>query len=81
MFLQVKAVVLLQEAYRQLKPFAAWGDGVGVLAAAGIDQNGPGVLTGRSAKKLAAELVAAMGQHKVWARADLVTASAVAPAL
>jgi catalase len=76
----IKAVVLLQEAYRQLKPFAAWGDGAQVLTAAGIDTEGPGVLTGTSAKKLAAELVAAMEQHKVWARADLVTASAVAPA-
>ena len=76
----IKAVVLLQEAYRQLKPFAAWGDGAQVLTAAGIDPEGPGVLTGTSAKKLAAELVAAMGQHKVWARADLVTTSAVAPA-
>jgi hypothetical protein len=27
----IKAVVLLQEAYRQLKPFAAWGDGAQVL--------------------------------------------------
>jgi catalase len=76
----IKAVVLLQEAYRQLKPFAAWGDGAEVLTAAGIDPDGPGVVTGKSAKALAAELVTAMGQHKVWERADLVTASAVPPA-
>jgi catalase len=76
----IKSVVLLQEAYRLLKPFAAWGDGVEVLTAAGIDPKGPGVLTGKTAKALAADLVTAMGQHKVWARADLVTASAVAPA-
>jgi catalase len=28
-----------------------------------------------------ADLVAAMGQHRVWERADLVTASAVPPAV
>ena len=50
--------------------------GAQVLTAAGIDAEGPGVLTGTSAKKL----VAAIKQHTGWARADLVTASAVAPA-
>lgn len=77
----IKAVVLLQEAFRQLKPFAAWGDGADVLTAAGIDLDGPGVLTARSAtKKLTGDLVTAMKKHRVWARADLVTASAVPPA-
>jgi catalase len=77
----VKAVVLLQEALRQLKPLAAWGDGAAVLAAAGIEPTVPGVLTADSAPALATELIAAMGMHKVWERADLVTASAVPPAV
>jgi catalase len=76
----IKTVILLQEAYRQLKPFAAWGDGAEVLASAGIDNDGPGVLTGKTAKPLAKALVAAMSRHRVWERVDLVTASAVPPA-
>ncbi|MEN3301690.1 catalase [Pseudonocardia sp.] len=76
----IKSVVLLQEAYRQLKPFAAWGDGAEVLTSAGIDVDGPGVLTGKTAKSVAEELVAALGRHRVWERQDLVTASAVPPA-
>ena len=40
----------------------------------------PGRAHRQEREKLAAGLVAAMEQHKVWARADLVTASAVAPA-
>jgi catalase len=75
----IKAVVLLHEAYRQLKAFGAWGDGAEVLTAAGIDVAGPGVLTADSGKALAADLVAAMGMHKVWERAPLVMASAVPP--
>ena len=45
----IKAVVLLQEAFRQLKAFGGWGDGAEVLAAAGIDPGAPGVLTGKKA--------------------------------
>ena len=52
-----------------------------MLTAAGIDTGGPGVLTAKSAtKKLAADLVKAMSRHRVWERADLVTASIVPPA-
>jgi catalase len=76
----IKSVVLLQEAYRQLKPFAAWGDGAEVLTSAGIDVDGPGVLTGKTADSLAKDLVAALGRHRVWEREELVTASAVPPA-
>jgi catalase len=76
----VKAVVLLQEAYRQLKPFAAWGDGAEVLAGAGIDATAPGVLVADAPGALAADLVLALGMHRVWDRADLVTAAAVPPA-
>jgi catalase len=76
----IKTVVLLQEAWRQLKPFAAWGDGADVLTAAGIDVAGPGVLTGKTAKSVAADLVKSMGQHRVWDRADLVAAVSPPPA-
>jgi catalase len=75
----VKAVVLLHEAFRQLKAFGTWGDGAEVLTAAGIDTAAPGVLSADSGAALAADLLAAMGLHRVWDRADLVTASAVPP--
>jgi len=76
----LKAVVLLLESFRQLKAIGAWGDGAEVLAATGIDTDGPGVLSADSAGALAGDLVAAMGLHRVWERAPLVTASAVPPA-
>ncbi|MEU2348143.1 catalase [Modestobacter sp. NPDC049651] len=76
----LKAVVLLHEAFRQLKAFGAWGDGADVLAAAGIDPSAPGVLTADSGAGLADDLIAALGRHKVWEREQLVMANAVAPA-
>jgi catalase len=47
----------------------------------GIALDGPGVVTGRTvAKTFTDELVAAIGLHRAWARADDVMASAVPPA-
>ena len=78
----IKLVVLLQEAYRHCKAFAAWGDGSGILQAAGITVDGPGVSIAAAADaEFAAELFAAMGLHRAWDRAELVMASAVPPAL
>jgi catalase len=75
-----RALVMLQEAFRHLKAVGAWGDGVQVLRAAGIDPDAPGVLTGRKANaKLAAATVAALGMHRAWDRTPLVTASLVPP--
>ena len=72
--------MLLQEAFRHLKAVGAWGDGVEVLRAAGIDPEAPGVLTGKKASaKLAAAAVAALGMHRAWDRTPLVTASLVPP--
>lgn len=76
----IKLVVLLQEAFRHCKPLGAWGDGVSVLDAASIERNAPGVLLASDAdSKFSGELVAALGLHRVWDRASLVMASAVAP--
>jgi catalase len=75
-----RALVMLQEAFRHLKAVGAWGDGVEVLRAAGIDPQAPGVLTGKKANaKLAAATVAALGMHRAWDRAPLVRASMVPP--
>ncbi len=66
--------------FRHLKAIGAWGDGVDVLAAAGIDAEAPGVLTGKKASaKLATGLIAALGLHRAWDRAPLVAASTVPP--
>lgn len=76
----IKVALLLQEAYRHCKPIATWGDGAALLSAAGIDPGGVGVQTADSANaKFAGALVAALGLHRVWDRAELVMASRVAP--
>jgi catalase len=76
----IKLVVMLQELFRHCKPLGAWGDGVAMLEAAGIDRNAAGVLVGDDFDKaFSSDLVAALGLHRVWARASAVTASAVAP--
>ena len=75
-----RAVVMLQEMYRHLKAVGAWGDGVDVLATAGIDPEAPGVLTGKKASaKLVTGLIAALGLHRAWDRTPLVNASLVPP--
>jgi catalase len=77
----IKVVLLLHEAYRHCKPVGSWGTAQTALAGAGIDVSGPGVLTGDSiAKPFTTELTSALGLHRVWARAELVMASATAPA-
>jgi catalase len=73
-------MIMLQEAFRHLKAVGAWGDGVDVLRAAGIDREAPGVLTGKKADAtLAAATVAALGMHRAWDRTPLVSASLVPP--
>jgi catalase len=77
----IKAVILLQEAYRHCKALAAWGDGGSQLVSAGIPLDGPGVSIGESVDKaFNTGLVVALGLHRAWERADAVMASAVAPA-
>ncbi|MCA4754252.1 MULTISPECIES: catalase [Mycolicibacterium] len=76
----IRAIVLLQELLRHCKALGAWGDGVAQLDAAGIDRTLPGVLLASEADKaFTADLVAALGLHRVWDRADIVTASAIPP--
>jgi len=62
--------VLLGEAFRHCKVLGAWGDGAQALAAAGVDVTAPGVLVAAEADAAyAAEVVAAVGRHRVWERA------------
>lgn len=71
----VKLTVLLQEAYRHCKAIGAWGDGAALLKAALIPVKGAGVLIADDADKaFTAQLVAAVGLHRVWDRAGQVRA-------
>ncbi|SEO76924.1 catalase [Trujillonella endophytica] len=76
-----RAVTMLQEAFRHLKGIGAWGDGVEVLRAAGIDPEAPGVITGpKATAAMAAETIAALGMHRAWDRTPLVSNNVVPPA-
>ncbi|MEZ0341005.1 catalase [Mycobacterium sp. pV006] len=76
----VKLAVLLHEMYRHCKPIGAWGDGRKVLERVDVPVDGPGVLTaGDASSSFSAELVAALGLHRVWDRTDEVVASNVPP--
>ena len=77
----IKQIILLQEAHRHCKALAAWGDGVQILTGAGIDTDGPGITVGEAMNTaFTTALIAALGLHRVWERANLVMASAVPPA-
>jgi catalase len=77
----VKLEVMLQEAFRHCKPLGAWGDGVAVLEAAGIDPDAAGILVGDESDKAFGEgLITALGLHRVWERAETAIASVMTPA-
>ena len=72
----IKLLVLFQEAFRHCKTIGAWGSGDAVLEGAGIDIGAPGIVLGSAVtKRFNDELVAAVGLHRAWARAELVMAS------
>lgn len=76
----IKAVVLLHEMLRHCKPLAAWGDARTVLENMDIGLEDPGVVVADDVSSaFGAELLAALGLHRVWARAESVMSSAVAP--
>ena len=71
-FVDVTMTVLLQEMFRHCKALAAWGDGQRVLVDAGLDTSAPGVLTATALDTgFTAELVALVGMHRSWARAEV----------
>jgi catalase len=78
----IKAVILLQEAYRHLKAIGAWGDGVLQLERAGVPATGPGIVIGESVvREFTTELASAVGRHRAWERAEQVMSSAVPPSV
>ncbi|GAA4945543.1 catalase [Actinoplanes utahensis] len=68
----LQMTVLLQEAFRHLKPIGVWGKGEQLLANAGIDLKAPGILPDPDAETLAA----ALGRHRVWERVPLLKPAA-----
>jgi catalase len=59
----------LGEAFRHHKTISAWGEGIAVLEACGIDQDGDGVVTAAKPSRIyAAALIEAIGWHRHWAR-------------
>ena len=65
----IRARLLLDEAYRHSKAVGAWGDGVALLEAAGVELERPGVLVSEGASAAARkELVTALGLHRAWDR-------------
>jgi len=77
----IKLGVLLQEAFRHCKAFAAWGDGATVLKSARIPTTGPGIAVSEKVDTaFTKDLAAALGLHRAWDRAPKVMASAVPPA-
>jgi catalase len=77
----IKLVILLQEAYRHCKALGAWGTGSAVLEDAGIPLDSDGMVIGKTvAKAFIDELVASVGLHRAWGRAEAIMASAAPPA-
>jgi catalase len=66
---QTQLNLLLGEAYRHLKPIAAWGGGRARLEEAGIPEGAPGVVVGDAAnREFARALKEAVGMHRQWDR-------------
>ena len=65
--------ILLTEAYRHSKALGAWGSGAGVLGAAGIPEDAPGILV-ESPEELVPGLITLLGQHRVWERFPVAAA-------
>jgi catalase len=72
--LAANAAVLtyVQGAYRHFKPIAAWGDGSELLTGAGVELDGPGIVTAdRATKTFARSVVDALSVHRHWDRAGV----------
>ncbi|MFE6649301.1 catalase [Nocardioides sp. NPDC057772] len=61
-------MLLVEEIFRHGKALLAWGDGVEVIATAGIAVPAPGVKAEESGSFVAAELPDLLGAHRSWER-------------
>lgn len=66
--LDPRVTLLLEECFRHAKVVGAWGDGVAALAAAGIPEDVPGVVTGSAGPDVLTQVQALMGTHRAWER-------------
>jgi catalase len=62
------AVLFVREAFKHAKAIAALGEGIEVLATAGIANAGPGVATGDAGGPLAGRFIADIAAHRHWSR-------------
>ena len=60
--------LLLGEVFRQAKAIGAWGPRSRSLSAAGLPEDAPGVVTGRSAAAVVEQVATLMKSHRVWER-------------
>jgi catalase len=66
--LDPRAVLLLTEAFRHAKAIASLDSAAPALAAAGIPQDAPGIVSGNDVGALVKELTGLMAAHRVWER-------------
>jgi catalase len=72
----IKVNLLVQEAFHHCKTLGAWGNGTQLLENAGLDISAPGVIVSEDADAdFGAALIASVGVHRAWARAELVMAA------
>ncbi len=62
-----RVILLLEEAYRHCKVIGAWGDGTGVLDAAGVTGSA-GVVRGAAGPEVLEQVQEQMAYHRVWER-------------
>ncbi|MDP9933959.1 catalase [Paenarthrobacter nicotinovorans] len=66
--LDPRAVLLLTEAFRHAKAIATLDGGSAALAAAGIPEGTPGIVTGKNGESVVQDLVGLLAAHRVWER-------------
>ncbi|HSP36764.1 MAG TPA: catalase [Frankiaceae bacterium] len=67
-----RVTLMLTEAYRHAKALGAWGSGVAVLAALGLEDR-PGVISGSGGEQVLASVVDLLAEHRVWHRFPATT--------
>lgn len=66
--LDSRVALLLTEAFRHAKAIAAWGSGVSALQAAGIPDDGTGVVVGDAPDAVVRPVQELLAAHRVWER-------------
>lgn len=63
-----RVVLMIEECFRHAKVIGAWGDGTAALAAAGVAEDAPGIVTGASGADVLGGVAEQMAFHRVWER-------------